>query len=923
MLVGRMKDGPKSQRSIRFRRWRSIIACGVVAAAVVILAEPLLRSSFDPVVEYLADLPADWIFAALWTLLLAVAWGLGRERWIGFLGWKHIWAFPPLWIAFLVAAVVVCLPKGTALIDDLTAVLKHAKEVSWWVPLYMIASVVVIALSQGKSLIGSSKSGQTEVLTIRLTADMSRVAADGSRITTDFDLLKEWIANDDAVETPDYDAFGHATVAQRIADRLRQHPEASIHLIGELGSGKSTICQLVRHELAQSEEFKFVRISLWPFDSAESAVRGLLNGLVSEIGKQVNDLSLVGLPGKYVSVIESTSGLMGAMVRLADNSESPEDIIRRLSDITVAVGITVVVWIEDFERFAGSPEEKDGVETSGLEERTRPLESLLYLLDAAPGICVVQASTGLRFSFDRHKIARFVEEVPEMDVRDVSKIISLLRERCLNGYPRSIVNASTAQEFGTPNPYAYDDGLVGWFHVHANPEPTILECCTKLCKTPRQLKSVLRLVLESWEALAGEIDLDAVIVASVIRVCAPGLFAELTDQRVQNLLRHGIRNSLTKNSDQPHAHELIQNLDRDLLSYELRRLVCFIFPELGRKEHEVVSHVATPQRFFVSKHVNNWKRYLSGRPVPTEQSDQLAIQSIRQWVARQRSDLIDRVMDEKGCKQIEAFVNQFDGTALCRLLEEVCHKIGSNQTREETSRTASPNGVSCVWSMMQHVRPQEAELLKSVRAVVFANLPRNLPLALEVHRMFTHEYERTSQPLSFQQREFLANQTCEEFLGLFTGIDAAAKLQTAMGNASPWFFERFVPELLHCGRDQSLYPKRWERFCPTLLEIAEKFPSVGSVWLVLLVTNRRPTMVRKQEEGELPEIVPASVAEFNEELARVRFGSQYDRLMKLLATHSVPADSGEAIMLSSEAVQDAARQYLEPIRKPRETPSKQ
>jgi hypothetical protein len=94
-----------------------------------------------------------------------------------------------------------------------------------------------------------------------------------------------------------------------MAKRLTQNREApTMAVVGILGSGKSTIRALVAYHLRHTPRVRLVHVSLWPFDSAEGVVRGILRAILDELGRHVNVLSLVGLTEDYITAIEKTVG---------------------------------------------------------------------------------------------------------------------------------------------------------------------------------------------------------------------------------------------------------------------------------------------------------------------------------------------------------------------------------------------------------------------------------------------------------------------------------------------------------------------------------------------------------------------------------------------------------------------------------------
>ena len=170
----------------------------------------------------------------------------------------------------------------------------------------------------------------------------------------DFDALRGWLRDDSPVDTPAMDLFHHDDVARRMAERLSQSDAApTMALIGSLGSGKLTIGKLVEYRLRNVRHVRLIHISLWPFDSTETAVRGILRAIIGELGRHVNVLPLVGLSDDYVTAVEKTAGRYGGIARLLRGTSDPEEVLQQFSGIACAAGLRLVLWIEDLERFSG------------------------------------------------------------------------------------------------------------------------------------------------------------------------------------------------------------------------------------------------------------------------------------------------------------------------------------------------------------------------------------------------------------------------------------------------------------------------------------------------------------------------------------------------------------------------------------------
>lgn len=202
-------------------------------------------------------------------------------------------------------------------------------------------------------------------------------------------------------------------------------------VVGPLGSGKSTIRSLIEHHLAAHRSVEMLHISLWPFDSAEAAVAGILRSVIRSLGKHVNILAVAGLSEQYVTVIERVGGRWGALAGLLRGESRPQAILDNLAAIATTAGVKLVLWIEDMERFTGAdrlPPEEAAIRKA---ERLGPILSLLFLLERCESISVIVADTSLRSRLDVGKIARFIESPPRLTAKRVWRQIAILRTACL------------------------------------------------------------------------------------------------------------------------------------------------------------------------------------------------------------------------------------------------------------------------------------------------------------------------------------------------------------------------------------------------------------------------------------------------------------------------------------------------------------
>jgi ATPase subunit of ABC transporter with duplicated ATPase domains len=154
------------------------------------------------------------------------------------------------------------------------------------------------------------------------------------------------------------DIFHHGRIAKRIAARLALPNPPSQAVVGRLGAGKTTLLHLVRGHrrlMGADRRIRVVAAELWPYETSRAAVQGVIRTLVDELSKEVNVVGIRGIAAEYAEAMSAASGIWSALARLQGIPTNPNDALAVLDDVATAIGIRMVVWIEDLERFAGGP----------------------------------------------------------------------------------------------------------------------------------------------------------------------------------------------------------------------------------------------------------------------------------------------------------------------------------------------------------------------------------------------------------------------------------------------------------------------------------------------------------------------------------------------------------------------------------------
>ncbi|NMO21690.1 hypothetical protein HPC49_32750 [Pyxidicoccus fallax] len=491
------------------RRWYHILGLALIGAAGAI---PLLGlTSFCTY----ADKTIFFAPVALAALIAAILTG----RFPSLSGLRHFATYPPTWISAIIGLPIISIAYFTvpklegrcAGLGKLSGSLP-AGELCLWGAAF-ICSIFAICVIAGRVMNGAKTRSEVAALLKELGRD-SREDLGKPNTSPGNSLFIKSIESDAPAANLGVDAFCRRDFAQRIVDHIAAKT-AAIAIIGSRGAGKTSLYNFVREfavgRATTSRPILFVRASLWPYGTVEAGVRGILEQAAGALSSHINMSMIWGLPDAYIDAME-TGGF--GLARLLRRSRSPEQILGDFNSICSAAGITIVLWVEDIDRFAA---------TAGIdkEERLEPVRALLHAFSTSSAVLPVLVASRLGQGFDLEKLVRRVEYIPSLSRAAVLDILAGFTEEQEKTNP--LVNLGIK-----PNR--------AWLEFNAHFERTGLSkpshSLADLLRTPRILKHALRLAKDTWDRLAGEIDLDDVLCLSAIQSTHP---------RVLDFVRHNIR----------------------------------------------------------------------------------------------------------------------------------------------------------------------------------------------------------------------------------------------------------------------------------------------------------------------------------------------------------------------------------------------
>jgi hypothetical protein len=639
----------------------------------------------------------------------------------------------------------------------------------------------------------------------------------------DFEDLTNWLKGDAPVENLDHDRFGHRDIAQRIARRLcAPGPPPSQAVVGPLGSGKSTLGQLVQDAIVRQGEggrVRIVQIELWPFTTPEAAVEGLFQALLEAFRRDMSITSLRGLPRAYWEAVSAAGGFWSAVGRLLKGHwDSPKDLLSHLDQAATAAGIRYVLWVEDLERFAGTSDVNDA-ETIEQALILAPIRALLHGLDHCHSLSVVTATTTLHARFDLEKIARFIEPIPRLPEAGARHILDVFRRGCTTDRADLIDPARSSwlrREFDGELPPEGGD-QPGFLMARSSQMhfETLRDALLALCDTPRGLKQALRRCFDFWIRFPGEIDFDHLLALNILRTCKPDVFA-LIQQRNKELSW-----SNTKPFEESEICKAIQG-DPSMKSLgepardAVNHIIVSLFGEDARKH--------LPQGISArGREEEHWRRFLAEPSLLPSEQHQSLFREILDADLDALLGMLESAEDYGDVAYFLSFLRQEElGPLFARLIQKRRGESPTQSAPDASDRREGPPGLSRWFEAFQLARTRNHSVgdlpWKIFSQEVDACIAQNLTFAYLLKVKLTENVGLG--PGALYQEEALGQLSVSLRLHYSGQTD---RLAQALQNA--------VPATLNvlCGKSRSgmndrIPFKPWKGFATTILRAVRRHP---------------------------------------------------------------------------------------------------
>ena len=442
---------------------------------------------------------------------------------------------------------------------------------------------------------------------------------------------KHWInSGERPIETARDDRFSRTQVTDRIVGHITKN-ERSIALIGPMGCGKSSILNLVFECIAKRDpSILVVKCDLWRARTPEEIPQIIISAIVNALDTVCDTIGLRDLPHTYRRLVAAEpSGTLHRIFSIENQTTSLHK-LDRVDEILEILDRRIVLAVEDFERLPRT-------------FSATHLSRFLWAIREIPRFSTIIAVDRQRVSkdFDFAKLCDSIEMVPEMPTDDTARTLIGRYEYWSARYKNHDLQINTGGcdklDFDLIRKHGIRTYLLN--PAHNNP----ISMITTLLANPRFVKQALHRIDQDWKQLHGEVDLNDLIILTVLRCCAPKTvqfvktnirIARLTSDRLEVGLLEGFRQEwkqvLSKEPEQEAVCYLV-----DLLGIAQLRAETAPYPDAD----------ASPQGVHLSDTTDYFARIISGTISAHEIRDQRVLRDIESSISGNHGRLAEGLVN--------------------------------------------------------------------------------------------------------------------------------------------------------------------------------------------------------------------------------------------------------------------------------------
>jgi len=703
----------ESKLQIAARRWIEVILLALLGTAISLaiyklVCHPVLSSLFEVLAQPI-DTPLitpDWFVRVVSMILLVVVCvfmycnGGLPSSWGG-LGWwlKNLISYPPAIMACFWGYLIIVLifsffgvslePWGIGLGFAALPVAVLGGPV--WHKLFGVSDGPLKAKNEAKE--GKPKEGEPSNSIINFVQ-----STDGDKPVVD----------------PENDALDHTPIADKIVDALVEEKHQAVALIGEYGSGKSTIinfCEVFARE--KDRGFLFCRVNPWGMASPETVLEHILDEAIDSVSRRADVLAYRGFPDDYRQAIQATgTKLFGLPIEIS-RPKQPRKLLQCLNRILVGSSTRLVLCLEDLDRnhFKDSQD-------------LQVVEGLIDLIRSckAKNIQIIIAIADGR-KVDLTKLCETVAYIPRIDFETTGEIVSAFDKSIRDHYP-DIIFPDGSSDGRMPLIATWPETFLRDTDDPRKRQPWI--ALRNILANPRRAKRIVQQTRDAWAQLPGECLFEELLAFNAIQVAAPDVIGFINENigflKAERMHGHAMPDDEKLKPKQLYFKEwwerFLSNTNATTLGHanDIEALVSWLFPVWNVTNDRGYS-ILQPQRVAMIQHDDYWRRINLGRLHPERPKDQQVLHAIKNWKSKGGSNQEIYTEIARSAEFASVFktfagsVGEYKSTTLNRsdlavLLKEVAIRVAI-EIPVEVSITSS------LWSVIQACENRDVRMSAS------------------------------------------------------------------------------------------------------------------------------------------------------------------------------------------------------------------
>lgn len=552
--------------------------------------------------------------------------------------------YPPLWWSVILSLLTICV------IEQWYCECLLIGQYSWyqtdgisraWV-LLLVATIAVI-IRRIQSALQSSNTAKYRDTNNESTALKSKLWIDaGERPISD---TKE-------------DLLSRTTISSNIVKHVQSN-ERSIALLGPVGSGKSSILNLVCESISKSRpNVIVVKSDLWRAKDAKAMPQIVIDDIVRSLDGIVDTTSIRDLSISYARFV--AAGPSGYFHKLLDARKRTDSLhqLDQLCSLLEAIDRRLILIIDDLDRVG---------KTFDISHISR----FLWAMREIERCCSVISIDPNRSELDYGKLCDSTEIVPLLPIQMVADTLVELYQHWISAYNDIDPNEHRKDQDKFELGRISETGLQTYLQNETHSTP--IRMLATVLSTPRSLKHVLHRIDNAWKELHGEVEIDDLIILSTLRHSAPATYQFI----IMNIdMARATSDGLERGSLDRFRERWNTVLENEEHANAVRRLVDLLGIEQLRAPAPNPGADKCPQGVHVEGPPDYLARIASGRVEEGDVRDQLVFQHIELSRGGNRDIIAENLVDRTTFgDRYRAIWQRFHSPSRKELIEVVDHVI--------------------------------------------------------------------------------------------------------------------------------------------------------------------------------------------------------------------------------------------------------